>query len=138
MKKTIFILLSFLLLVSCNGYEHETIPTVQVDFSIYPNDVTYYSLNHYGGHMYFTGGVRGIIIYRLDQYTFMAYDRACPYDWEDDDSWIWVEESGLTLIDSCCGSRFNVLDGSVVNGPAIYSLKHYSTTFDGVKLRVYN
>ncbi|MBP5710190.1 MAG: hypothetical protein J6W84_04365 [Bacteroidales bacterium] len=122
----------------CGGYKHATIPEVDVNFTIYPNDASYAALNHIGGYMYFTGGVAGIVIYRLDGGTFLAYDRACPYDWEDKEAWIKVESSGLTLIDEHCGSRFNILDGGVIEGPAQFPLKCYKTRFDGMVLRVYN
>lgn len=128
----------FVAFSGCDGYKHATIPEVDVNFSIYPNDAQYAALNHIGGYMYFTGGVAGIVIYRLDGATFLAYDRACPYDWRDQDAWICVEESGLTLIDNHCGSRFNILDGGVINGPAQFPLKSYKTRFDGYVLRVYN
>ena len=125
-------------IMGCNGYEHQTIPYTYVNFTIYPNDVSYSALNHFGGYMYFTGGVDGIVIYRLDYSTFVAYDRACPYDWENPDSWIWVEDNGLILHDSCCGSRFNILDGTVINGPSRHPLKYYRTSFDGMRLHIYN
>ena len=127
-----------LLCTTCNGYEHPTIPEVAVNFTIYPNSVDYLDLNYYGGYVYLTGGVAGIIVYRLDYSTFFAYDRACPHDWQDREAWIKVEESGLTLIDEHCGSRFNILDGSVVNGPSKYPLKAYRTRYDGMILKVYN
>jgi hypothetical protein len=109
-----------------------------VDFTIYPNDVMYYRLNTYGGYEYFTGGVSGIVVYRLDEWTFMAYDRSCTYDWEDNTSWIWVHPNGIMLIDSVCGSTYNILDGNVISGPAIWPLYSYKTRYDGVQLRVYN
>lgn len=138
MRYYFLLFFSIALLAGCEKYQHPTVPNVAVDFTIYPNDPNYAALNHFGGHMYFTGGFRGIVVYRLDQYTFKAYDRACPYDWEDPDSWIWVEESGLTLIDECCGSQFNIIDGTVVNPPASHALKYYRTNFDGMRLRIYN
>lgn len=131
-------LLISVLLSGCKGYEHETIPSVKVNITIYPDNVNYLSLNHIGGYVYLTGGVAGIIVYRLDQTTFMAYDRACSYDWEDTDAWICVADDGLTLVDENCGSRFNILDGSVINGPAQYPLYFYKTTYDGRRLRIYN
>jgi len=138
MKKIWWIFPILLLLVSCNTYNHPTIPNVKVDFTIYPNDAIYYKLNTYGGYEYFTGGVNGIIIYRLDEWTFYAYDRACSYDWEEAGSWLYVAPSGLLLVDSLCGSTFNILDGSVVSGPAVYPARKYNTRYDGMKLRVYS
>ncbi|MCR5115741.1 MAG: Rieske (2Fe-2S) protein [Bacteroidales bacterium] len=127
-----------LLLVACNGYEHETIPNVRVNFTIYPDNVNYYNLNYIGGHEYFTGGVAGIIVYRIDGNTFVAYDRACPHDWEDPAAWLEVDESGIMIVDNHCGSRFNILDGSVIQGPSRYNLRMYHTSYDGRALRIYS
>jgi Rieske Fe-S protein len=109
---------------------------VYVNFTIYPNDITYADLLYPGGYMYFTGGVNGIVIYRVDYNNFVAYDRACPYDWEDNDSWLWVADDGLTLIDSACGSRYNILNGDPIDGPATLPLRYYKTIYDGMRLRV--
>ena len=133
-----FSLLIGLFLCQCDGYQHPTIPEVNVNFTIYPNSVSYLDLNYIGGYMYFTGGVAGIVVYRLDNATFCVYDRACPYDWENNEAWISVEESGLTLIDEHCGSQFNIIDGGVIAGPARFPLKTYRTRYDGMILRVYN
>ncbi|MBO7586437.1 MAG: hypothetical protein J6T13_04585 [Bacteroidales bacterium] len=139
MRKLLIILcLAAPLLVCCDMYNHPTIPNAKVDFIVYPNDVMYYRLNTYGGYEYFTGGVNGIVVYRLDEWTFMAYDRACSYDWEDHESWLWVAPDGLRLVDSLCGSTFNILDGNVLGGPAIYPARRYATRFDGARLRIYS
>lgn len=124
------------LLVGCDNYDNP-IPRVPVDFTIYPNDITYYRLNTYGGYEYLTGGVNGIIVYRLDEWTFFAYDRACPYDFEEADSWLYVAPDGLRLVDSLCGSTFNILDGSVLSGPSRWPARKYNTRFDGMRLRIY-
>ncbi len=126
------------LAIACNSTYHETIPYKKVDFTIYPNDVMYYKLNTYGGYEYFTGGVSGIVVYRLDEWTFKAYDRSCSHDWWDSGSWIWVDQSGIRLMDSLCGSVFNILDGTVLDGPAQLPLREYNTRYDGVRLRVYS
>lgn len=137
-KVVAFAILSSVLFWRCNGFEHETIPNVRVNFTIYPDNVNYHNLNYIGGHEYLTGGVAGIIVYRIDMSTFVAYDRACPYDWEDTDSWLEVDESGLMILDPHCGSRFNILDGSVIDGPSRYHLKYYHTSYDGRRLRIYS
>ncbi len=137
MKKVIIILCMLLpLFVGCDNYDNP-IPRVRVDFTIYPNDITYYRLNTYGGYEYLTGGVNGIIVYRLDEWTFFAYDRACPYDFEEPDSWLYVAPDGLRLVDSLCGSTFNILDGSVLSGPSRWPARKYNTRFDGMRLRIY-
>lgn len=137
MKK---ITLFFIITLVCNACVDNglsDIPRRNVDITISIGDPNYYMLNHDGGYLYLTGGVNGIIVYRmLDQ--FKAYDRACPYDWANSDSWLWYEPSELTIHDSCCGSRFNIIDGTVINGPAKHPLRYYRTSFDGMLLRIYN
>ena len=137
MKKISAALVLLLLLVGCDYRNSKNpIPYVKVDFTIYPNDVMYYRLNTYGGYEYFTGGVNGIIIYRLDEWTFFAYDRACSYDFEEPGSWLTVAPDGLRLVDSLCGSTFNILDGNVLSGPAKWPARKYNTYYDGMRLRV--
>ncbi|MDL2231077.1 Rieske (2Fe-2S) protein [Bacteroidales bacterium OttesenSCG-928-L19] len=138
MRNTTILFLFLLFFLGSCEYVHETIPNVAVNITIQPNSAAYYQLNHYGGHVYLTGGVSGIIVYRLNDNTFKAYDRACPHDWESYDSWLWVEDSGLTIYDSCCGSRFNIIDGTVINGPAVLPLKYYRANYDGMTLRIRN
>jgi len=112
-------------------------PNPPLNFYIYPNEVTYYDLNYYGGHMYFTGGVNGVVVYRLGEWEFTAFDRACPYDWDDSDApRVAVEDDGITLRCEKCKSLFNILDGGVISGPAEYPLRQYYTAFDGMRLRV--
>lgn len=137
-KIVLAILLLMVVLFSCDTTYHETIPYKKVDFTIYPDDVMYYRLNTYGGYEYFTGGVNGVVVYRLDEWSFLAFDRACSYDWEKPDSWLWVHPNGIMLVDSLCGSVFNILDGSVISGPARLPLRQYYTRYDGWQLRVYN
>ena len=137
-KLLILLCLASSLLVCCDMYNHPTIPNTRVDFIVYPNDVIHYRLNTYGGYEYFTGGVNGIVVYRLDEWNFNAFDRACSYDWEEHDSWLWVAPDGLRLVDSLCGSTFNILDGNVLGGPANYPARRYNTRVDGNRLRIYS
>ena len=137
MKKLCMVLMLLPLMFSCHVYNNP-IPYVHVDFTIYPNDPLYYQLNNYGGYAYVTGGVNGIILYRLDEWTFFAYDRACPYDFEEHQSWLYVAPDGLRMMDSLCGSTYNILDGSVLTGPSRWPARKYNCRFDGMRLRVYS
>ena len=138
MKKVLFFVLTLFIMSGCGEYVHPTIPRRAVDFYIHLDDSRYQNLLNYGGYVYLTGGVNGLIVYRLTEDMFMCYDRACPYDWQDENAWIWVADDGLTLYCTKCGSRFNILDGSVVNGPAEYQLCKYNAYFDGFRVRIYN
>lgn len=139
MKRSFFVILfCSAILFSCDNTYHQTIPYKKVDFTIYPNDVIYYKLNTCGGYEYFTGGVSGVVVFRVDEWNFVAYDRSCSFDWELDDSWILMDQSGIMLVDPLCGSLYNILDGSVISGPAKWPLRMYKTRYDGVRLRVYS
>ena len=117
---------------------HDTIPEVAVNLYLDINSTMYIELNSIGGHIYLTGGYRGILIYRVSVDEFVAYDRACPFDPFADKARITVDPSGITVTDSICGSQFNILDGSVIKGPATIPLKRYYTYFDGNILTVNN
>jgi len=134
----IFTLVLTFSIVSCKKDEKEYVPNVYVNFQIDPNSTMYLALNQVGGWAYVTGGAKGIIIYREGHEQFRAYDRACPYDYDVEGSIVEVEPSGLTMIDSLCGSRFIITDGSVIVGPATQGLKAYRTSYDGRLLYVYN
>ena len=138
LKKLFFITLLFCILISC-GDKHPTLPNVPVNFYIYPNNIDYINLNYYGGHEYFTGGVNGIIVYRLGEWEFTAFDRACPHDWDDPTApRVSVEDDGITLRCERCTSLYNILDGGIISGPSKYTLKRYQTNYDGMRLRVHN
>jgi nitrite reductase/ring-hydroxylating ferredoxin subunit len=134
----IILFVTILFIASCKKDEKDYVPNVYVNFQIDPNSTMYLSLNQVGGWAYVTGGVKGIIVYREDQEVFKAYDRACPYDYDVTGSLVYVEPSGLTLIDSLCKSRYIITDGSVLNGPTTKGLKAYKTSYDGRLLYVYN
>jgi nitrite reductase/ring-hydroxylating ferredoxin subunit len=131
---------SFFLLLTpqCTKDKKDQIPTVYVNFYINVSTTQYLNLNNVGGWVYVTGGVRGIIIYRESIDQFMAYERDCPYQPANTCALVQVEKSGVIAIDSCCGSQFLLLDGSIVKGPATIGLKQYATSFDGTTLHVTN
>ncbi len=135
---TISVVLLLCCFSSCKKDEKEYIPNVYVNFQIDPNSTMYLGLNQVGGWSYLTGGVSGIVVYRESQEVFKAYDRACPYDYDVEGSLVEMDPSGLTLIDSLCGSRYIITDGSVLSGPTSRGLKAYRTSYDGRLLFVYN
>lgn len=140
------ILLGFVLMISnglifqsCNKKDaYPNIPNVYVNLYLDLTSTQYVELNSVGGYVYLTGGHRGILVYRISVEDFIAFERTCPYDPDKDCARIEVEPSGLTTVDSCCLSRFLILDGSVLRGPSTLPLKQYRTSFDGSILRIYN
>ncbi|MCD4697119.1 MAG: hypothetical protein K8S16_12855 [Bacteroidales bacterium] len=129
-------------LSSCGNKEKEEstnqglIPNVAVDLWLQPNTIDHLPAGSW--RMEDNYGYRGIIIYRLDQATFMAYERTCPYDPTADNARVEVDPSTFTLIDSCCMSRYNIIDGMPIEGPSTSPLKQYFYEYDGNWLHVFN
>ena len=135
-----------LFLVTCQKEAYTPLPHVDVNIQIFPNSIQYLSLNSIGGYEYLTANPpsRGIIVYRIDQSSFVAFERTCPYDPEgccegtQCSRLVVDDESPFLISDPCCGSLYLILDGSNVSGPSQYPLKQYHTSFDGISLRIYD
>lgn len=85
-------------------------------------------------------GVGGLIIFRIDNNEFLAFDRACIYEASRD---CILTDEGSMFECPCCGSKFWMagadIAGTVYQGPARYPLKQYNCYFDGVNtVRVTN
>jgi Rieske Fe-S protein len=127
-----------LLLFSCNkdGYEF---PYATINTYLYPSNAEYGGLHFPGGTAYINGGVNGILIFQDYFNTYIAYDRACTNDPLNGCEQVYIDsELTNTLSCSCCDSQFLIYDGSVIRGPASHALHRYQTTFDGIRLSIYN
>ena len=132
-------LLFVCLLPQCKKEKQQNeIPIVTVSIAIDPNSTEYLHLNSVNGWEYLTGGYRGIIVFRASTNGFMAYDRACPYDWNLTSSRIVIDSSGITTVCPSCKSKFILTDGSPFSGPSPYPMKQYQTSFNGSILYIYN
>jgi len=135
----VFITLTVFGLWSCSKDKNENykeIPDVYISFFIQPDGIDFIPPN--GWKTYDYEGFRGVLIYRIDQFTFNAYEMACPHDAEKECAKVEVDASGILLVDSCCMSTYNILDGMPIGGPSTLPLKQYFTEYDGVRLHVYN
>ncbi len=140
LRQNIYLVVLLVLLIffpRCQKNE-EPIPYTYVNFYINLNSPQYTNLTSVGGWVYVQGGYRGILVYRSSTEDFKAFDRACTYKPSSSCERIQVEENSITLVDTCCGSRFLITDGSVVNGPATISLREYRTYISGQALHVTN
>ena len=142
LKYSVILTVVVLLLSSTWGcqkkVDHPSIPNVSVNLYLDISSTLYIELSTVGGHVYLTGGYKGIVVYRVSPDEFVAYDRGCPYDPTLACARIEMDPSGITLTDSCCSSNFSVLDGSIIKGPATQPLKRYHTQYDGQVLRIWN
>ncbi len=139
------IFLSFCLTVilifvaSCKKDNNSTgVPITGVDISLFINNPSYINLNAVGGWVYVAGGVRGILVYRQSTDQFKAYDRNCTYQSTNPCATVYVDATNILAVDTCCKSKFLLMDGSVSHGPALFPLKAYNTTFDGNVLHIFN
>ncbi|MFM7022024.1 MAG: hypothetical protein ACKOXB_03535 [Flavobacteriales bacterium] len=130
-------ILILLFTFSCSK-DNSYIPYVPVNIQINLQNPDYINLKTVGGWVYLNGGSRGLIIYRADINDFKAYDRHCPYKPEDACGKVDADNQTLTASDTCCGSKFQLFDGSVLKSPATRSLQQYQTSFDGNILSINN
>ncbi|HVA99622.1 MAG TPA: hypothetical protein VNG53_12070 [Bacteroidia bacterium] len=141
MNKKLFLIGIFVLstfVFSCNK-KQDQVPLTGVNIYITLAEPAYANLNAVTGWVYISGGVRGIIIYRASSSAFMAYDRDCPYQPNNTCALVKVDSTNnITAFDPCCGSKFLLTDGSVMQGPATAPLKQYETSFDGFTLHIFN
>jgi nitrite reductase/ring-hydroxylating ferredoxin subunit len=97
-----------------------------------------------GNALTVVGGHAGIIIYRLSQTDFIAFDRLCPHE---QDVSCRLEETNDNLVYTCecCNTPYMLLDGtgqarndSIFPGTGKF-LKEYRADFDGISnLRISN
>lgn len=135
------LVLALSLFSSC-GKDENTQTGGYTDVTIYSSDPTFFSLNAVGGWIYYpenlNSGLKGLIIYRKTPDEFTAYDRACSYDANESCSLLEVETNNSFVVDSCCGSRFNINIGNVETSPATLPMIQYRTSWDGSVLHIFN
>jgi nitrite reductase/ring-hydroxylating ferredoxin subunit len=108
-------------------------PDIVINLSLPANN----SLQVDGGNLQLSsGGIRGIILYRINSSTYMAYERNCSFRPNEACATVDAHSSGLFMIDSCCNSNFSFTDGSPTGGPAWRPLNRYRTQLSGITLTI--
>ncbi|HSG68298.1 MAG TPA: hypothetical protein VK994_06290 [Bacteroidales bacterium] len=123
------------------------IPYAHINVTINPNSTMYQELNIVGGWMYYPwvdAPSRGLIIYRLTQEDFKAYERTPPVN---SNACCDIETGSCTALvvddyypfvhDTCSDLNFQIIDGSPIT-PATIPLKSYHTLYDGTNLYITN
>lgn len=136
----------FLLGVSCKkkssasqSQANHPVPYVPVDATIYPNDPLNFKIQGIGGWQYFNNiGINGIIVYRKSQQEFVAIERTSSYLPDNAAAKVKVQSDNFTLRDTISNSKWQIVDGTVTNGPATWALRLYATNYDGNSLRIRN
>lgn len=122
------------------------------------SDYQYYNLRFVSGWEYITAPIestsRGIIVYRMSDTEFLAYDRLPPNEPD-----ACTDSQGNTtrlvvdfpfVVDGCNNAYYNILNGQIIirepdmvpnfstDGTTIFPLIQYRTTYDGSKLTITN
>jgi len=126
------LLFVFVFLAGCrDDDENVRVPRIQTDITLNLNLPEYNILLNPGGWIYLTGGSRGLIVYRVNNDEFAAFDRHCTFNVPEACRVFVDENSGLTAADTlCCGSVFEIITGNVVEGPAQFRLQPFQTQFN--------
>ncbi|MBL57120.1 MAG: hypothetical protein CMP61_08035 [Flavobacteriales bacterium] len=133
------LLMAFTVFVLCGcKNQYEDIPLVNVNIYINIQSPDYQNLSGLGSWSYIDGGSKGIIVFNVDNENYLAYERHCPYDPENSCAKVSVDETNLYAVDTCCSSRYQLLDGIPIDGPGTIPLKAYNTSFDGNIIRIWN
>jgi nitrite reductase/ring-hydroxylating ferredoxin subunit len=129
------------LILSSNSCEKGTpsgIPYVPVNYQLTVSNPEFSPLLAVGGWLYIGGGSRGVIVYRYTPDEFRAYDRHCTFQ-VNDNCRVNMDNTDITAVDEeCCESKFLIIDGAPIDGPANIGLHQYNTSFDGNTLLIYN
>lgn len=120
-----FLLLLFL--ISCepdlvdDPIPFQPFPDINIILPNYP------ALSSDGGYIQINGGVRGIILYRKNSTSYLAFERNCSYKPNDACATVEVHSSTLFMQDACCGSSFS-FEGKPTGGPAWRPLQQYQAS----------
>lgn len=139
LKKYQFLLIALSLLLACKSQlSDDEIPLVPFEPIVLNIALPSYStLQSIGGHKELSsGGTRGIILYRLNASTILAFERNCSFRPQDACATVNVHPSGLYMNDACCGSTFRFDNGNPSGGSAWRPLVQYSTTLIGNTLTI--
>ncbi|MCU0369933.1 MAG: hypothetical protein MUC31_00825 [Bacteroidales bacterium] len=145
------VVITGLLISACNKEDGDRQPLPPVNITIDPNSTIYQELNVTGGWLYLSeiDGAeppsRGIIVYRLSVDQFMAYERTPPFkpdsccnETKTVCTRLLVDNYYPFVMDTCTMSKFLILDGSPVSGPASMTLSTYVTEYYGGLLYIHD
>ena len=146
----IVLILSLVFSIGCHDGDN-TLPLAPIDITLDPNSTLYQELNVIGGWLYLgeEDGVvppsRGLIVYRLSTEDFVAFERTPPFKPDSccnpngtNCSKLVVVYEDFNIVDPCTGSKYLLLDGSVLSSPSNMPLGTYYTEYNGDLLYIHN
>jgi hypothetical protein len=121
--------------LSDDAIPYRPFPAIYLNLNLPDNN----SLRTDGGYKVIAskdGGIQGIIVYRVDASTYMAYERNCSYHPNEACVTVEVHSSGLYMHDPCCTSTFGFSNGLPTGGPAWRPLRKYEAILSGSSLTI--
>jgi hypothetical protein len=128
----------FLLFASCQpDLSDDQIPPANFSTLTFNLNLPEYQNLRTKGYMEINSiGLRGVIIYRVDQTTYHTYERNCSYHPNDACATVNIHTSGLYMTDPCCNSTFDFAAGNPTGGIAWRPLRQYQTSFSGIQITI--
>jgi len=118
--------------------QNHPVPYAPINIVVYPNDPTNFKIQAIGGWIYYPGGINGIIIYRKSTQEFVVIERTSSYLPTNAGASAKVQIDNFTLKDTVSNSKWQIVDGAVIQGPSTWALRIYATSYDGNALRIVN
>jgi nitrite reductase/ring-hydroxylating ferredoxin subunit len=126
------------LFTKCEDNQQGPIPFVPVNIYLALNEPSNANLLPIGGWVYVNGGSKGLIVYHSNVDEYLAFDRNCTFEAYGQCVTLDVLPAEQATVDSCCNSKFSLLSGVVINGPATVGMVQYQTNLQGQVLHIYN
>ena len=135
-----------------NASSNPNIPKVNINLTVDPNSTMFLELNSVGGWiyldevpgMYIPYPSRGVMVYRQDVDLFLAYERQPPNtpnqccNSQQDCTKLVIGNNFPFVKDTCTGTLYNLLDGTIFQGDGQYPLIRYNAYYDGATLYISN
>lgn len=122
-----------LVFCACRNIDDDVVPNVEVRVRINVLNAKYIDLqDNYGRavveHEGYCGN--GIIVIRVDENEYKAYDCTCTYELSDTAAVCPDDANIMGAVCPVCGSKYELLEcGMPTSGKARHSLKSYHTSF---------
>lgn len=128
-----------LLMVSCGKQiSYGNIPEETVNFTIRPYSIDN-DLHGVGSYKYFPYGYMGVFVYHIGfmDEEYMAYEQACPIDWEDG-CYVEYDHNDEVLRGKICKSEYSTMNGYCKTYSGFALRKYRVTPVDGQTFQVSN
>lgn len=142
MKHFFFLIISTLLLLSCNKDDNTNnnnpyLPNYPVNLQIDTNLPAYDDLKYVSNPVYINiagAGIRGIIVMKVGEGLYNAFDAACPNQALSGCSTMTI--NGINAVCPCDEKQYSLFTG-LASG-AQYPMKQYRTSFNGTVVSITN